>query len=285
MKDSDKLDNGVNPTYKQWKDLIDGKMYQNRDWWKTEQDRMFYVFRMTEGKARDYLHTRWGADSYDPFVDTADMFEFLRQNFTNPNEVREAKDAYAELKQESTPFPEFRAQFLMLAMQGRIPRSEFKDDLFRKLNPRVRELLSGSARRLTYEELCEGALDVDNEVRLNQKLAIAKRLAKETPTTVQAQGLRTSTRGILPIRQSLPPTAERSRRLTSAPPDQNQRSSTAEKEDTCHNCGKPGHWAKECPDPPRPRIHEIDELFPRIVEVDTDDEEAGMVSQPENGNA
>jgi hypothetical protein len=59
---------------------------------------MFYVFRMTEGKARDYLYTRWGEDSYDPFVDVADMLEFLRQNFTNPNEVREAKDVYAELK-------------------------------------------------------------------------------------------------------------------------------------------------------------------------------------------
>ena len=95
---------------------MDGKMYQNRDWWKTEKDRMFYVFRMTEGKGRDYLHTRWGVDSYDPFVDTADMFEFLRQNFTNPNEVREAKDAYTELKQGQTLFLEFRAQFLILVI-------------------------------------------------------------------------------------------------------------------------------------------------------------------------
>lgn len=63
IEDPDKLDNGVNPTYKQWKDLMDGKMYRNRDWWKTEQDRMFYVFGRTEGKARDYLHARWGPDS------------------------------------------------------------------------------------------------------------------------------------------------------------------------------------------------------------------------------
>ena len=141
-----------------------------------------------------------------------------------------------------------------------------------------------STRRLTYEELYESALDMDIEVRTNQKLAIAKRLAKETPTTTLAQGLRPSTRGILPIRQSLPPT-ERSRRLTSVPPDQNQRSSTTEKEDTCHNCGKPGHWAKECRDLPRPRIQEINELYPRVMEVDTDDEKSGAESQPENGNA
>ena len=59
---------------------------------------MFYVFSRTKGKACNYLHTRWGPDLYDLFLDVADMFKFLQQNFTNPNEVREAKDAYAGLK-------------------------------------------------------------------------------------------------------------------------------------------------------------------------------------------
>ncbi len=284
IDDPDKLDNGVNPTYKQWKDLMDGKMYGNRDWWKTERDRMFYVFGRTEGEARDHLHARWGTDSYDPFLDTADMFEFLKQIYTNPNEVREAKDAYADLRQGLTPFPEFRVQFLKLAMKGHIPRSEFKDDLYRKLNPRVREILSGSARRLSYEELCEYALDVDNEVRINQKLAKAKKEVR-APSAGQTQRLRVPTPGILPIRQSLPPIPDRQRLSATAPPDQKQRSHTAENEDTCHNCGKTGHWAKECPEAPRHHIYEINELHPRIMEVDTDDEEAGEASQPENGDA
>ena len=263
-------------------------MYQNRDWWKTEQERMFYVFRMTAGKARDYLHTRWGTDSYDPFVDVTDMLEFLRQNFTNPNEVREAKDAYAELKQGLTPFPGFRAQLLMLAMQGHVPRSEFKDDLFRKLNPRIRELLSAVATDLTYDQLCVRALSVDNEVRTNQKLLAAKRAARALPTTTQGHGQDRRTYapspGILPIRQPLPPVADRPRRSVTAPPDR-QRLSAAEEADTCHNCGKPGHWAKECPEPPKPRIQEINELYPRVMEVDTDDEKSGAESQPENGSA
>jgi hypothetical protein len=284
LGDPDPLDTGENPTYKQWKDLIDGKMHGNRDWWKTEPERMFYVFSMTKGKARDYLHARWGPDSYDPFLNTADIFEFLKQNFTNPNEVREAKDIYAELKQGSTPFPEFRVQFLTLAMQGHIPRSEFKDDLFRKLNPRVRELLSSNARHLTYEQLCEYALDVDIEVRNNQRLVVAKKAARAALPTGQVQRTYAPSPGILPIRQPVLPAPVRTRRSATAPPD-HQRSSTAEEVDTCHNCGKPGHWAKECPDLPRHRINEINELYPRVMEVDTDDEEAGAASQPENGDA
>ena len=68
-------------------------------------------------------------------------------------------------------------------MKGHIPRSEFKDDLYRKLDPRVREILSGSARRLTYEELCEYVLDIDNKVRVNRKLATAKKEARAPPVS------------------------------------------------------------------------------------------------------
>ena len=70
---------------------------------------MFYMFSRTKGKARNYLYTRQGPDLYNLFLDVVDMFKFLRQNFTNPNKVREAKDAYTRLKQGLTLFPEFRA--------------------------------------------------------------------------------------------------------------------------------------------------------------------------------
>ena len=60
-------------------------------------------------------------------------------------------------------------------MQDYIPRSEFKNDFYQKFYPKIRELLSGSARRLTYKKLYKYILNVDNKVRTNRKLAIAKR--------------------------------------------------------------------------------------------------------------
>jgi hypothetical protein len=60
-------------------------------------------------------------------------------------------------------------------MQGHIPRSEFKNDFYRKFYPKMRELLSGSIKYLTYKKLYKHALDVDNEVRASRKLAITKK--------------------------------------------------------------------------------------------------------------
>ncbi len=259
-------------------------MYGNRDWQKTERERMFYVFGRTQGDARDHLHARQGTDSYDPFLDVADMLEFLKQIYTNLNEVREAKDAYTTLQQGLTPFPEFRVQFLKLAMKGHIPCLEFKDDLYQKLNLRDREILAGNTRRLTYRELCKHVLDVDIEVQANQKLAVAKKEAR-APSASQAQKTHTSAPRILFVRQSLLLVLDRLRLSASTPPDQKQWSYTTKKEDTCHNCSKIGHQAKECPEAPWHHVHEIDKLYPQVIEVDTNNEEASEASQPENGDA
>ncbi len=259
-------------------------MYKNRNQQKTEHDHMFYVFRRTKGEARDHLYTRQGTDSYDLFLDIADIFEFLKQIYTNPNKVREAKDIYADLRQGLTLFPEFRVQFLKLAIKGHIPHLEFKDDLYQKLNPRIREILLGSVRRLTYKELCEYTLDVDNEVRINQKLAKAKKEVR-VPSVSQTQKPCILTPGILPIQQSLLLVLDRQRLLVTVPPDQKQWSLTIKNKDTCHNCSKTGHWANECPEAPKHHIYKINKLYLQVIEVDTDNKEASEALQPENSDA
>ena len=84
------------------------KMYRNRDQQETKRDYMFYVFRRTKGEARDHLHARQGEDSYDLFLNVADMFKFLKQIYTNLNKIREAKDTYTDFQQGLTLFPKFR---------------------------------------------------------------------------------------------------------------------------------------------------------------------------------
>jgi hypothetical protein len=60
-------------------------------------------------------------------------------------------------------------------MQGHIPRSEFKNNFYRKFYPKIRKLLSDSTRRLTYKKLYKHILDVDNKIRASRKLAIIKK--------------------------------------------------------------------------------------------------------------
>ena len=291
VNDPDKLDDGTDPTFKQWSDLMEGKLYRNRDHFDSDRDVMYYIYERTEGRARKLLSPRWGRKAFDPFVNSEDMLEWLTQHFTDPDEERKAKSAYDQLEQGTRPFHEFWSEFVELALTARIPRSSYKEDLWRKLNPTVRNNVSAIYDRVDYSELCRSLQTVDYAVQLSRQATQTRKAAKSTQavtSTHVSQGpsrQRSSTPGVLPIRQSLPPVPERLKLTASTPPDQRQRSRTAENEDTCHHCGKTGHWAKECPEAPRHHIHEINELHPRVMEVDTDDEEAGEASQPENGDA
>jgi hypothetical protein len=292
VNDPDKLDDGTDPTFKQWSDLMEGKLYRNRDHFNTDRDVMYYIYERTEGKARKLLSPRWGRQAFDPFISSDDMLEWLTQHFTDPDEERKAKDAYDKLEQGTTPFHEFWSEFVELALNARIPRSSYKGDLWRKLNPVVRNNVSAIYDRVDYAELCRSLQTVDYSVQLSRQANQTRKAAKATRATATSthapiQGpanQHLSTPGVLPIRQLLPARAGL-RLSTTAPPDRKQRSYTAEKDDSCHNCGKTGHWANECPEAPKHHIHEINELYPRVMEVDTDDEEAGEALQPENGDA
>jgi hypothetical protein len=163
--------------------------------------------------------------------------------------------------------------------------------LWRKLNPTVRNNVSAIYDRVDYSELCRSLQTVDYAVQLSRQANQTRKAAKATQATASSTQIpqgpsrqRSSAPGVLTIRQ-LPPVPDRPRLSTTAPPDQKQRSYPAEKENACHNCGKTGHWASECPEAPKHHIHEINEMYPRVMEVDTDDEETGEALQPENGDA
>jgi hypothetical protein len=167
---------------------------------------------------------------------------------------------------------------LQLIIQGHISRSEFKNDFYRKFYLKIKKLLSGSTRRLTYKELYKHVLDVDNKVRTSRKLAIVKREIRILPINQpQEQKPRALISGIFLFRPFLFLVLDYFRFSVIVSSDQKQRSHTAEKEDTCYNYNKTGHWANEYPEAPRYRIYEINELYLRIIEVNTDNKEIGEV--------
>jgi hypothetical protein len=92
------------------------------------------------------------------------MLEWLTQHFTNPDEKRKAKDAYDKLEQGTILFYEFWSEFVKLALNARIPWSLYKGDLWRKLNPVVRNNVSAIYDWVDYAELCRSLQTVDYSV-------------------------------------------------------------------------------------------------------------------------
>ena len=70
------------------------------------------------------------------------MLKWLTQHFTDPDEERKAKNAYNQLEQGTTPFHKFWSEFVELALNTCIPWGLYKEDLWRKLNPTVRNKVS-----------------------------------------------------------------------------------------------------------------------------------------------
>jgi hypothetical protein len=96
--DPDKLDDGTSPSYIAWRSLLRGKLSANADWWPTEQDRIYYVFSRTEGKAQKYLEPRIDEDSLDPWMTVDEMLAYLDINFRNHFEAEQAENEFYALK-------------------------------------------------------------------------------------------------------------------------------------------------------------------------------------------
>ena len=75
VNNPDKLDDGMDPTFKQWNDLMEGKLYRNREHFDTNRNVMYYIYERTEGRARKLLSPRWGRKAFDPFDSSNNMLK------------------------------------------------------------------------------------------------------------------------------------------------------------------------------------------------------------------
>ena len=134
VPDPPKLTNGIQPTFDFWHVQILGKFEVNADHFATEDARMYYVFNMTEGDSQKYLYERYKPDAHDRFHTHKEMIQHLRDIYSNPYRVEEARYEYQALRMGiHQPFHEFKTRFIHLADEAQIPPSQRFNDLFDKL--------------------------------------------------------------------------------------------------------------------------------------------------------
>lgn len=267
VPDPQKLDNGVDPTFDRWATSIKGKFIVNHDHFQSEQAKMYYVWDRTQGDAQIHLFPRYQPDAPDPFSTVKEMIDCLREIYTDPNRVRDAKRQYQKLEMRyGQAFHEFKTEFLHLADKAHISRDDRFYDLYDKLTLGLQQQLLNQLD--SYEGnlqlLCAKAGKIDAELKQinakKTKMSRERATAKETTSSLSARtsGTFRSTSALPAVK--LETDKSTSQALVNVKTVPTDATTFTSKGVTCFNCGKVGHCASSCLEPKRQsELKEIEE--------------------------
>jgi hypothetical protein len=263
LPDPVSLSDGKDPTFISWKLQIQGKFRSNADHYKDEEDKMFYLFNRTSGDAQKHLQPRYDEDSQTCFVSAKEMLDYLASIYVNPNAVRDARHDYNSLVMKpSQSFSEFQTQFLHIAGQAQVPRESLRLDLYDRVTTTLQKGIAPNLRLLpTYEELAADLASLDTELR---RIAIREERQKrfrerQPPRTHVTTGAGPALATVVTPKPTTTAHSPFVRAKSETPRTEPRRPAPADATFTCFNCDKPGHIAKECLEPRRGDLKEIEE--------------------------
>jgi hypothetical protein len=228
-----------------WTFDMRNKLTQNSSEFDSEALKVAYAARLVAGEARDFIRDGLQPDSVAPIVEVEQIFKILQQAYGKSKEMvrQEAKADYRKLKQRDKPFPSFWADFTRLATKlGKSPGDQY-DDLLDKMNIELLKSL-GDKKFDSTRDLAEWCMEQENRLLLIKNRQYRENKQAETiRRRVAPRPQRTSRLRDAPaaIRQTLSRPREQPRR---------EYENKAEKSDEprCFECGKTGHWKKNCPE-------------------------------------
>jgi hypothetical protein len=243
------LKDNTDPKFEHWKLEMEGKFKRNADHFKTEEDKMIYVYGRTEGEAREHLTPRYTDKSFE----TAQaMIDYLATIYVNRYKVQNARHEYRRLVMKATqPFPEFYTKFSQLAGVARIPEEDLRPDLYDKLSFDLQKLILP-----TYGSLTTLTLLTDQCLLLDQE----NRRIKERMSRVQNRNASTapaSTTTTRPTAAATPPSSSNTLAPTPAARPSNQFTRVRPQYDDparkalslagkCFKCEQVGHFSRDC---------------------------------------
>lgn len=271
LKDKDPLTDGVSPTFANWRVQLEDKFLINGFMFDSEQAKMAYIFNSTAEIAQDHLAPRYRKGP-EPFKSSVEMIAYLAEILENPFEAQDARAKYRKMTMEDyDSFAAFYTQFLHLASLGRIPTDDLQPDLYEKLTPSLQQsVMPFLDILLTSTALANKCRMLDNHLRRLQDRRAQLRAARPNARTAKAsttsrQAVTTTSVPLFTRASSPKPVAKVYGPVRESTPVRK------DPEDVCFRCKQPGHFAKDCSEPPKPRT-EVSELTKPSLADDSDSE-------------
>lgn len=224
---------GTPSEWKQWKMSLHAKLRNNADWYANEDARKDYIMKVIADESWEIAEPYFQDDTAT--VDT--ILEALDYRWADPMEKQTARSNYQSYLQLSKPFAEFIAKFQTLARTAEIPEAIQIDDLRAKVNFD----LQNQAASYEPKDLRDFISYLQRTARhLEQVKQQRQRVTARRARGGNANASSSSQRPTATPDQPQPPQQRPSRNAQSNPGKE------------CLNCGKKGHFFRECPDPVQP---------------------------------
>jgi Zinc knuckle len=247
LPDPEVLTDGKTPEFEEWLAKMKGKLLVNADRFTTEAARMIYVQSRTTGEAAAHLRERMKTDAPDRFQTAEEMFQALENAYIDPNRAEIAKDDFHRLVMKKTDdYHAFLTKFLHLAGEAKIPSSERKYELRRKLPYDLQMAVARDYGDSTYDfKAFSNAVSIVarswkgiNELRERNR---PSRTNLNNSTTSRIPAKPNSSRAQIPVPRTNNDDRERLMR-----------------EGRCFTCKAAGHLAKDCPMEKNTKVNEIE---------------------------
>jgi len=257
--------------YEDWQVEIREKLAINADHYDNERAKMYQVWTVTEGDARQDLAPRYRHDAVEPFNSADEMITFLGTFFLDPNKVRVARRDFTLMTMELNPdtglkydsYQDFRTAFNRLANESSTPASIRFELFHEKLDKKLRE--QHVPVMLMYQHDLLGYMNhVGNsytENAYNKRVTDEDKLKKDTkqrnPAStsffgqVKSRGYGNKSFGpsvdkAVQIEKLATPTLNLPAGFTGPGKEKSPTPSNV-KEQNCWNCGQLGHQRAQCP--------------------------------------